>query len=383
MKILKYIVTIVVGGILLQLIGCGNSENTLDEQTKSDTLENVLVLNDRQLDMLQLSYTSTTSRDMQKTMRFNGKVDILPEYLTSISHPLGGHVAAIQVVPGQVFRKGQVLAVLEDYEYVQLQEDYLMAKVQLKTAERNYKRQQELNVNKASSDRVFENAEEEYSKLRIVCRALEEKLKLVQLDPASVAENNISRSMKISAPFNGMVSHINVQKGQYVNPSDVLFELVNSNGLIIHIKVFEKDLPSIQNGQDLTVYTNSHPDRPLQAKIMTINHYIQEDGSADVYAKFQESHDQLALGMYLNAVVTTANNKAMVIPEASVVSYEDKSYVFERLARNTFRLVPLEVVSNFQGYVEPKNPQLLEDAELVNKGAYDLLMAMKNKADME
>lgn len=383
MNTTKYIVSIFITGILLQLLGCGRQENATEAQTNTDTLDNVLVLNEQQLSMLQLSYTSATRRDMQKTMRFNGKVDILPEYLTSVSHPFGGHVTAIRVVPGQVFRKGQVLAVLEDYKYVQLQEDYLMAKAQLKTAERNYKRQQELNVNKASSDRVFENAEEEYNKLRIVIRSLEEKMKLAHLDPTSISENNMSRSTAITAPFNGMVSHINVQKGQYVNPSDVLFELVNAQGLIIHIKVFEKDLPRIQNGQALTVYTNSHPDQPLQANVMTINHYIQEDGSADVYAKFKESPNRLALGMYLNAVVTTANHKASVIPETSVVSYEDKNYVFERLPRHTFRLVPLEVGSTYQGYVEPKNPALLEGIEIVDKGSYDLLMAMKNKGDME
>ncbi|RZF62154.1 efflux RND transporter periplasmic adaptor subunit [Sphingobacterium corticibacterium] len=379
----KYIVVIVMWTILLQLSGCGNSENNMEERTKTDSAENILTLNEEQLRMLEPSYTSATYRDMPKTMRFNGKVDILPEYITSVSHPLGGHITAIRVVPGQVFRKGEVLAVLEDYKYVQLQEDFLMAKAQLKTAERNYRRQQELNVNRASSDRVFENAEEEYNKLRIAIRSLEQKLILADLDPTSIAENNISRSTTITAPFNGMVSHISVQKGQYVNPSDILFELVNAQGLIIHIKVFEKDLPSIQNGQELTVYTNSHPDQPLKANIMTINHYIQEDGSADVYAKFQDSPYRLALGMYLNAVVTTYKHKTIVIPETSVVSYEDKSYVFERLRQNVFRLVPLEVVSTYEGYVEPGKSELLADMDIVDRGSYDLLMAMKNKGDTE
>ncbi|TYR36189.1 efflux RND transporter periplasmic adaptor subunit [Sphingobacterium phlebotomi] len=379
----KYIVVIIMCMILLQLAGCGNVESNVEERKTTDSTENTLRLNAEQLRMLEPSYTSATYRDMPKTMRFNGKVDILPEYITSVSHPLGGHVKAIRVVPGQIFRKGEVLAVLEDYKYVQLQEDFLMAKAQLKTAERNYRRQQDLNVNKASSDRVFENAEEEYNKLRIAIRSLEQKLILADLDPTSIAENNISRSTTITAPFNGMVSHINVQKGQYVNPSDILFELVNAQGLIIHIKVFEKDLPSIQNGQELTVYTNSHPDQPLKANIMTINHYIQEDGSADVYAKFQDSPSRLALGMYLNAIVTTYKHKTIVIPETSVVSYEDKSYVFERLPQNVFRLVPLEVVSTYEGYVEPGKSELLADMEIVDRGSYDLLMAMKNKGDTE
>ncbi len=372
-------------GTLLQLSACGGAGPHPPEAptAASDDLENILTLQPAQLEMTPLSYASATVRDMRKTMRFNGKVDILPEYLSSVSHPLGGHVTAIHVVPGQVFKQGQLLAMLEDYAYVQLQEDYLLAKARLKTAERNYNRQQELNASKANSDRVYEAAEEEYEKLRIGIRSLTEKLKLAQLDPSTVTETNISRSIAIRAPFDGMVSHIKVKMGQYANPSDVLFELVNADGLIIHVKVFEKDLPSIANGQELTVYTNSHPDKPLLAKVMTINHYIQEDGSADVYAKFAESPYRLALGMYLNAVVTTSTHSTWVIPETCVVSYEDKRYVFEKLGPGRFRLLPLEVVSIYQGYIEPKDPERLKGLDIVDTGSYDLLMAMKNKGEAD
>ena len=54
-----------------------------------------------------------------------------------------------------------------------------------------------------------------------------EKLKLIGLNPGRIGANDISRSINIYSPINGFVTAVNVNIGKYVNPSDVLFELVN------------------------------------------------------------------------------------------------------------------------------------------------------------
>ena len=69
--------------------------------------------------------------------------------------PLGGYVQAIKVMPGMKVQKGQVLAVVEDQAFVQLQQDYLTTKQQLTFATKDYQRQKELNASQASSDKVI------------------------------------------------------------------------------------------------------------------------------------------------------------------------------------------------------------------------------------
>ncbi|UZJ63815.1 hypothetical protein OKW96_15490 [Sphingobacterium sp. KU25419] len=49
---------------------------------------------------------------------------------------------------GASFRKGQILATLEDPQFIQLQEDYLSNVALLQTAKLNYNRQKELNTTK-------------------------------------------------------------------------------------------------------------------------------------------------------------------------------------------------------------------------------------------
>ena len=112
---------------------------------------------------------------------------------------------------------------MEDQQYVQLQQDYLTTKSKLFFAEKEYQRQKELNQNQASSDKVFQQAKADYLSLKINLSALEQKLRLIAIDPEKLSEQNISKSITIKAPFDGFVSKVNVNIGKYVNPSDVVF----------------------------------------------------------------------------------------------------------------------------------------------------------------
>ena len=106
-----------------------------------------------------------------------------PESVASVSMPLGGYVQAIKVMPGMKVQKGQVLAVVEDQAFVQLQQDYLTTKQQLTFATKDYQRQKELNASQASSDKSYQLAESEWAKYKITLKALDEKLRLIHINP--------------------------------------------------------------------------------------------------------------------------------------------------------------------------------------------------------
>jgi cobalt-zinc-cadmium efflux system membrane fusion protein len=95
------------------------------------------------------------------------------------------------------------------------------------------------NINKSSSDKVLEQTESEYQMQRIITNSPKEKLRLIGLNPAKISENNITRSINIYSRIDGYVSAINVNIGKFVNPSDVLFELVNR---LWHSNLFRRKL---------------------------------------------------------------------------------------------------------------------------------------------
>lgn len=342
----------------------------------------IIRLSDNQLGAFEREVVQLAPRAIRRTIRLNGTADVPPQNRVSVSHTLGGYVRAINLLPGMPFRKGQVLAVLENETYIQLQQDYLITTTELERARLNYERQQALNANKASSDRNFQAAAAEYEMLRITANALQEKLRLVGKDPDKLTATDITRQMHIYAPFDGVVGDVFVNQGKYVSQSDVILELINPNDLLLDLRVFEKDWPYISVGQELMAYTNEQPDAMVSGKVVARSSQINADGTATIHAQLgNAAAADIAPGMYINAIVEVQANDVYALPEEAVVSYEGTAYVVEALDDQAFGLVSVETGVTDSGFVEIVDGDRLQGRPLLGKGAYTILMGLKNKAE--
>ncbi len=365
------------------ILSCKN-EAVKEETAKpaSKVVENQLELTNEQLKTIELSTVKMAKKQISGTLQLNGKVDIDPDSKVSISSALGGHVKSVRVLPGKFVRKGDVIVIIEDNQFIHIQQDYLTTQAQLLSAAPNYNRQKELNTTKSTSDKLMQQAETEYKSLLAIKNGLEEKLRLLNINPSKVAAGKIQRSINIVAPFSGVVSGVNVNKGKYVAPSDVLVELINPQGLILKVKVFEKDLPKIAIGQNVTLFTNGDADNKLKAKIITKGNSILEDGSTEVIAKLINANkSELINGLYINALIDLDNVDAFTLPADAVVSFEGKNYVFEQIAAGKFRMMEVEIGTANEGFVSIQNHSSLLNKNIIGKGAYSLLMALKNKTE--
>ncbi len=360
--------------------GEAKEENKISKPVKNISTEIVKLTPDQE-QHLSISLSSISEQIMDKTIKLNGKMMVSPNFIHSISSLYGGHIKNIQAMPGMSFKKGQILATLEDPQFIQLQEDYLSNLALLKTATLNYERQLELNKNKVASDKIFEEATLEYKKLTISNKSLAEKIKLIGINPNTLQVDQIKSQINIVAPFNGRVSEVLVNKGQYVSPTDKLFDLLDPNGLLANFKVFESDLAHIQAGQEIRISTNASQDKKYEAKVITINPQVSEDGSTDIFARIQNLDSGLISGLFINGMISIQKQPTQVLPTACIVSFENKEYVWEQLVKGQFRLIPVKTGTQYNNFAEVSSLEDLRGKSFVEKGAYDLLMALKNKAE--
>lgn len=370
----------------LFLYACGaNKDKPADEspvvKQKATAGSDLLQLSEAQVHSIGITITSIQKKAMDQTVRLNGKVDIAPSHISALSSMIGGHITEIRVLPGNKFSKGQVLARIEDHSFIQLQQDFLVSKAQIVAARLNYERQRQLNENKASSDKELQLAEAEYKTLLATQKALEEKLKLIHINPSGVQANNIVRSIPVAAPFSGIVSKVFVKTGQYITASDPVFELIDPEGILLKLKVFENEISGIQIGQLVHAYTNQNPDQKYSAKVISIVPDIDTDGAAEIIAKLEKPDLALMKGMYINAELELVHYQTDVLPDSSVVSYEGKTYVFEALSGNRFKLLEVSAGLSANGFTVIQYAGFLDRKKIVAHGAYSLLMGLKNKAE--
>ena len=125
------------------LIACGIKSGSEAEQATDAVGMDTITVTDAQIKNAEFQTGPLQTGEMSSLLKVNGKVDVPPQNMVSISVPLGGYLKTSKLLPGMHVNKGEVLAIMEDQQYIQLQQDYLMAKVKLSQLEKEYARQKE------------------------------------------------------------------------------------------------------------------------------------------------------------------------------------------------------------------------------------------------
>lgn len=359
-------------------ISCGNKSNNKNEQVKTEG--NLITLTESQLKNSGIVLGKQEEKSISAILTVNGKIDVPPQNMVSISVPLGGYLKTTHLLSGMKVKKGEVIATMEDQKYIDIQQDYLTSKAKLNYYEKEYNRQKELNISKASSDKTYQQTESDFRTQKILIKALYEKLKLIGINPDNLDENTLSRSVNVFAPIDGYVASVKVNIGKYVNPSDVLFELVNPSDIHLALTVFEKDVNKIYIGQKLKAYTNNFPEKKYDCEIILIGQNLSAERSVEVHCHFDNYDNSLIPGMFMSADIDVKTYKAMVLPEEAVVSFDNKQYVFLERNKNEFEIKEVKCGISENGFIEivslDKN-----NTKIVVKGAYTLLMAFKNREE--
>lgn len=369
--------------LILLLIFSACSKKIENDNTEENILETKITLNAEQIKNIGISTDTISYKTISAQLQLNGKIDVPPQNMISVSMPLGGYLKSTQLLPGMHVKKGEVIAIMEDERYVQLQEEYLIAKSKLEFLEKEYQRQKELNKNQASSDKVFQLTLSEYQTQKIKVKSLSEKLKLINIDTDNFDENSISKSIRLLSPIDGYVSKVNVNIGKYVEPSDILLELVNPEDIHLALNVFEKDIDKLFVGQNVLAFTNNNPEKKYECEIILIGKDFSIDKYITAHCHFKKYDESLIPGMYMNALIETNTKNAPVLPSEAIVNYDGLNYIFFQESANTFVLIPIKTgisENNYTEIISDDLPKLLRE-KIVIKGAYQLLMAMKNKED--
>ncbi|MEN9510760.1 MAG: hypothetical protein RLZZ370_579 [Bacteroidota bacterium] len=348
---------------------------------KNTSKEEIVTLTAAQLQQAGLTYIKPEFKALSGSIRVSGMIEVPPQNLVSVSAAMGGYVVMTKLLPGMAVQKGSVLATLQDERYIQLQEEFLVTRAKLENAEAEFRRQEALQENRAGSEKNLQQAKAEFKALSVSLSALKEKLRLININPETLNEQTLSRSITLTAPFDGYVAKVNVNVGKHVAPSETLFELVDPRDIHLNLNVFEKDLNQLRVGQNLSAFTNANPEQKHACSIILIGKTISAERSAEVHCHFDKYDPALLPGMMMNADIRVTAQQSLSVPEEAVVAFEGKTYVFAVRGKGSFAMLEVQPGIKEQGWMALNQADALKDAQLVGKGAYTLLMSLKNRSE--
>lgn len=385
----KYKSFISIAVFLVALSSCNGSKKPVTEA--ENIPEDIVELRDDQIKLADIETGAIELRSLSGTLKVSGTVASAPQNLAMVSMPMGGFVKSTSLMPGNSVNKGQTLAIIENQEFVELQQNYLEAKNKLEYAEADYNRQTELYKNDVASKKNLQLVASEYKSLKVQVKALEQKLILIGINPLHLNENTISSSVSLVSPISGYVKAVHVSIGKSVSESDVLFEIVNLSKLFVELTLFEKDVDKVSAGQKIHFVINNETEQH-DAVVYQTAKSVDADKTYKVYATVQGTCKNVLPGMYVNALIEAESNKVTAVPSEAIVSFDDKDYIFvvdknkvENGNKMTeYRMIQVRKGITDSGYTEivlPENYHF-EAARVVVKGAYNLLSAKKNAGEM-
>ena len=160
-------------GLLFSLVSCDKGNKTGTVPGKNEILpDDIAELRADQIKLAGVELGAVELRSLGKILKVNGIVSVAPQNMATVSMPLGGFIKSTNLFPGNTVYKGQTLAVVENQEFVDIQQNYLEAKNKLVFAEAEYKRHADLYKEDVYSEQNFQQVTMEYKNLKAAVKSL-------------------------------------------------------------------------------------------------------------------------------------------------------------------------------------------------------------------
>lgn len=273
---------------------------------------------------------------------FSGALEALAEFV--VAPKVSGRVEELFVNLADTVRRGQVVAELDNAEYVQAvaqakadlvvaKANRAMAKSALEIANREFDRTRKLLKRGIASDSEFDAAK------------ADQLAKQAQLEVATAqvakAESSLETAnirlgyTKVTAGWTGgderrVVAERYLDEGQTVAANAPLLLIVELNPIIGVVFVTERDYARLKPGQPVALTTDAYPGERFSGRIVRIAPIFRKTTrQARVEMAIENPQHRLKPGMFIRAIVVLDKvPDTTIIPQQALTSRDDKTGIF-------------------------------------------------------
>lgn len=334
---MKQLTSIIYGLSLMAALAFASSCNSRKtdnsseaKETKKEEQKGAIVLTDEQMKSVGIEIGTIEQKNLLSVVKASGQLAVPPQNKAEVNVLVGGIIQVINVREGQNIEKGQVVAFLENTDFIKLQQDYLAAQNGFTYTKAEYQRQKELKEAEAGTGKIYQQAEANYNAEQSKLLGMERQLEQFGISAASVAKGNIVRKIAIKAPISGTVGHISVNTGTFAEPGKPLMEIIDNSKIHCDLTVYEKDLFKVKNGQKVTFTLTNQNNQQIFGEIYGVNKSFEDESKGIVvHAEIKGVNKyHLIPGMYVTALIDVGEQLTPSVPVDAVVRSENKEYIF-------------------------------------------------------
>jgi RND family efflux transporter MFP subunit len=270
---------------------------------------------------------------------------LLPHSQFGVAPNIAGRIKKLFVNAGDVVKQGQLIALLDDEEYVQ-QAEQTQAELQvaranldesrgaLEIAEREFERIKALRERKIISQSELDAAEAQYNaqvaRHRVALAQVAQKEAALKTAKVRLSYTKIHASWEAKNRGFRVVGERFVDEGAMLSANTPIVSILDINSLIAVIHVTDKDYFKIRTGHKARVSIETFPDRTFSGRVVRIAPLLKETSrQARVEIEIPNSEGLLKPGMFVRVQVEFASHyDATVIPVTALAKRDGQQGVF-------------------------------------------------------
>ncbi len=381
--------------LFISMVSCGESsseEKTEEKAEQHSEEENHIELTNEQFKNTNIEIGKAEMRSLGSEISVNGIIDVPPQGNISINIPYGGFLKYTKMLPGTKVKKGQLLAVIENPMFIDIQQEYLETLAEGEYLRTDFERQEILYKEEVSSAKVYQQAKSSYNTNRAQINAMEAKLRLIGVNLKSLNTGKVSSAVNIYSPVTGQVREVFSNIGKFVGPEDIIMDVTDSKDLHVELTVYESEITKVQTGQKIRFSLANKPESWKEAEVYLIGSDVRDDRSITVHGHLLKDYEDLWPGMFVNARIETGTSDSYTLPEGAVVRFDAKNYIFiskgtneeDGVEKHNFEMVEVKTGSSEAGVIQINTIDReldFKNISIVVKDANTLLATAKNSDD--
>jgi len=356
--------------LVIFLTSC-NSKNNLQQNkntsTHSETIEvpanSSLSKKIKTIKIIQESYSIDVSTF--------GIVKAIPNNYAEIAAPFAGRITRSFVKLGQHVAKDEPVFEISSPSFFEACKMYYQSNQEMKLADKNLKRQQDLYKNGVGIQKDLEEAEVNFEHYKRDYENTIASLKVFKVETETLA---LCQPLIVRSPIAGDIVANNIVIGQYLKEdAEPVAIVADLNKVWIVGQVKEKDINSIHKSEEVEITSASSPNKCIKGIIYHISDLLDEETrSVQVYIECDNTNHNLKPGMYVSVRFIEQPQPKILIPAASVFQNEEESFVFVEEGKNKYAKRDVEV-TGVAGDRLLLNSGLKLGENIVTEGGYFLL----------
>jgi cobalt-zinc-cadmium efflux system membrane fusion protein len=283
---------------------------------------------------------------------------------------VAGFMKKVNFYSGEFVKKGTLLAIVENTEFVGKQREMLEFKTKVFYAEREYNRRKNLAEGDAIAKKEIQQAEADFQNLLTAYQGVKKELEVFGFNVDNIEQTGqLQTQLSIFAPQSGFITQVNTNLGKKVSPDDELYQIIDKTDIHIELEVFAIDVPKLKDNQSV-VFNIPGSTQEFKATIHTIGSLIDEKTkTVNVHCHLQNESDAkyLTAGTGITAQVKVGVHSALCVAREALVKENEAYFIFVKKG-DAFEKTKVEIGISNDDFVEIKNWDNKED--VITKGAY-------------